>query len=650
MQKYTSPFNAHQDEISVRPVSISSLHQTTQMSDTNIDTLPQSNSPHHLSNSPRQFNELSSSMASNYTPPRPPMMRLSPIAQSVNKSPSAPSMQNMQFPPASPTAPPSNVQLPFPSPMVSASNVHQSTPPNVLPPNLPASTPIFSANPTEIHSKPQQPSFPFPSTLPQGSHIAPGTHPGAGTYTTSIFVPPTTSRYLLAPRLVADISTKSVVPKESRPTNPVDLRKLREAATSPLMHKLSIVPMNDSDEQIILNYNVQMRIKDLQRRLETYDMVDVFNILLFNDAVYQQPLLASTTPVTPLSNTINLLDKWDSIDMTVIIYHVHFLRLYGREWDLQNLDWTLELLEASCELTLADKVKEDLIALGPVLESGPIYFLLAMKQIVSSTEDAVLAMLTKVKNMNLAHFDGENVSIATGQLKMAIARLRVLGKVPTEINRHVLDALQTSSVSKFNMFFSQLQVNLKQIPNFTLTPDKILSMADHQYKELKLIGDWNSANNKASTFLSHQVNTTTPQLHLPVCRRCGKAHPGQKCRLPHWRDTPPPDGTPDEKNVNERKFYWCAKCSRWNTSHTTKDHTGKRNVDPSVQPELPQTPQVAASGMNPSTNLVVTDSSSLTIPSGDTKAASANLMTYDSSALRNHRATAFKMQFQQLKN
>ena len=154
MQKYTSPFNAHQDEISVRPVSISSLHQTTQMSDTNIDTLPQSNSPHHLSNSPRQFNELSSSMASNYTPPRPPMMRLSPIAQSVNKSPSAPSMQNMQFPPASPTAPPSNVQLPFPSPMVSASNVHQSTPPNVLPSNLPASAPIFSANPAEIHSKP----------------------------------------------------------------------------------------------------------------------------------------------------------------------------------------------------------------------------------------------------------------------------------------------------------------------------------------------------------------------------------------------------------------------------------------------------------------------------------------------------------------
>ena len=65
--------------------------------------------------------------------------------------------------------------------------------------------------------------------------------------------------------------------------------------------------------------------------------------------------------------------------MNVIIYHVQFLRFDGRDWDLQNLDWSLELLECSCDLALADRVKEDLIALGPFIQSGSIYLLLAMR-------------------------------------------------------------------------------------------------------------------------------------------------------------------------------------------------------------------------------------------------------------------------------
>ena len=82
--------------------------------------------------------------------------------------------------------------------------------------------------------------------------------------TTSIFVPTSPARYLAAPRMIEDISTKSVVRKELRPTDPDDLRKLRSATTSTLTNKFSKIPTDDANEQILINYNLQMRVKSLR--------------------------------------------------------------------------------------------------------------------------------------------------------------------------------------------------------------------------------------------------------------------------------------------------------------------------------------------------------------------------------------------------
>ena len=51
--------------------------------------------------------------------------------------------------------------------------------------------------------------------------------------------------------------------------------------------------------------------------------------------------------------------------------------------------------------------------------------------------------------MNLTTFDGEYLSKATGQIKMAIQRLKTIDQIPKETNRHILDVLQTSTISKF---------------------------------------------------------------------------------------------------------------------------------------------------------------------------------------------------------
>ena len=65
--------------------------------------------------------------------------------------------------------------------------------------------------------------------------------------------------------------------------------------------------------------------------------------------------------------------------------------------------------------------------------------------IISSSEDAVVAMTEKIKPMKVSDFPGEDVTKVTGQLKMAIIRLEVLSKVPEDLEKTLLG------------FFKQLQ-------------------------------------------------------------------------------------------------------------------------------------------------------------------------------------------------
>ena len=111
-------------------------------------------------------------------------------------------------------------------------------------------------------------------------------------------------------------------------------------------------------------------------------MTEVFLIMQFSNS----------TSVTPLPNIINLLEQWDSLDIGILEQHIRFLHSYGQEYDLRNLTWTLELLENSCDQNLADKIQQDLLDVELSLECGLMLLYLTTRRIISSTEDAVVAM------------------------------------------------------------------------------------------------------------------------------------------------------------------------------------------------------------------------------------------------------------------
>ena len=308
--------------------------------------------------------------------------------------------------------------------------------------------------------------------------------------------------------------------------------------------------------------------------------------------------------------------------------------------------WSLELLEGSCELNLANKVQENMIALSSELESGPTYFFYMMKEIISSTEDAVLSMIDRVKHMKMSTFDGEDVSQVTGQLRMAIKRLEVLNKIPAEIEKHVITVLQTSSVSKFNNFFAQLEMNLRQIPTFNLKINKILSMADSLYREYLQIGDWTSAKftTPANAFVANDNDNGM------ICKNCGKSHPGEPCSRTYWKFIPPKPEENEERTNNNRIWFWCAKCRRWNVTHKTSQHV-KRERTPKTGSNLPpSTTSTPAPTLASSLPIPAVQSNTLMTPSinpGTPTVISANVAQYDATLLSNRRRSFFREQFEQ---
>ena len=97
---------------------------------------------------------------------------------------------------------------------------------------------------------------------------------------------------------------------------------------------------------------------------------------------------------------------------------------------------------------------------------------------------------------------------------------------------------------------------------------------------------------------------------------------------------------------NGRKYYWCAQCKRWTTTHDTKDQTGKQ-----IQNDKKLTTSTLPSEIIViNANTVVADTFSLVFNSVNPKSVSTsvstNLTTYDLSTLRNHRSAIFKTQFQ----
>ena len=79
--------------------------------------------------------------------------------------------------------------------------------------------------------------------------------------------------------------------------------------------------------------------------------------------------------------------------------------------------------------------------------------------------------------------------------------------------------------------------------------------------------------------------------HLDPCFNCGKfRHLARDCpqksktinlnngKKKNWKRVAPKEGEAETKKVGKRTFYWCSKCNRWSTTHSTATHVRKQDL------------------------------------------------------------------------
>ena len=464
-----------------------------------------------------------------------------------------------------------------------------------------------STSPLPPPPGPQLPVPPIPQQVPRSQRAQ----------------PPAPSRYNTTARTEAEmLRVAPIVAKESRRTlDNKAFQHLRTLATTPPSDTKFILPDPKSDEEILKRTQTISNLLDnLVRHLHKYDMLDCFHLvqplqispygevtghhLLLNQ--YQQPV------------TLDLIHNYANIEERQVLASITFLRKYGQDFDLHNLDWSHELLINCCDAILSSKINERLSGYSVKTQGGPLFLYLMLQLIISTCEEASKALLARLDNLKIHQVEGGNVLTVVSLVRKAVDRLSLVHKLPDDIVEQLFDIFQTTSVKDFNSLFSAMKIQ-RRIDQRTLqldrfTPEVIFETAQIAFTEFQEANKWVGFGQDQATFF--------------VCYDCGKeGHYASKCpnktknnknkknkkgtppapsNSPHYNQddpifsTPPRDGC-KVKSINGRDHFWCHHHQRWNQKHNTKScpgpKRGLRNTDKAKrtpQANLAEKPKVQA--------------------------------------------------------
>ena len=156
----------------------------------------------------------------------------------------------------------------------------------------------------------------------------------------------------------------------------------------------------------------------------------------------------------------------------------------------------------------------------PILQQGgPLLFIIMMKTLISSSDEATDYLKSMVKQLKITDFKGEYVPRVVSLLCAIYKRLCWIKKVPTDFPKTILKVFQTSSVPEFNDNFAHdasqytMMRDIAEIERATFRPmeiDPILHIAEKTYHSLLASGDWTGAKTKgkALIFFSDKSNST----------------------------------------------------------------------------------------------------------------------------------------------
>ena len=270
----------------------------------------------------------------------------------------------------------------------------------------------------------------------------------------------------------------------------------------------------DDESKLDDCYNIGTKVEKVEARHRLYDMHDVFTIVVPEENgktlkeeaynLYTEYAAITTTPdmVTASNRWYNCWPK-------------------GPTWQ-ENLNWTHQFFEYNVAPDVAEKVNE-LYMLYPIeTRGGPLYFILLMNQLLSQTEEAVLALQLRLKKLNLKNIPGENVDKAISLARAAILRLETFNKTPEDLVRNLLKSFQTTSVTSFNEVFRHMLEKQRFLDQALgrgkdkLTATGIFNVAAAQYRLLWEEGEWTGVRTQGEAIFTNRTTSARG-----VCWNCG---------------------------------------------------------------------------------------------------------------------------------
>lgn len=121
--------------------------------------------------------------------------------------------------------------------------------------------------------------------------------------------------------------------------NSTELQNLYTKAVEGLSTKLSSLPMDDNQEQLVHQYNLTLRVDDFQKYLHRYDMYEVFNLYVpeQDDPSKLQQVEYPEDDTKTIPKRVNLFTNGSEINEEQVKASNRFLNTYGQSYDLQNL-------------------------------------------------------------------------------------------------------------------------------------------------------------------------------------------------------------------------------------------------------------------------------------------------------------------------
>ena len=384
-----------------------------------------------------------------------------------------------------------------------------------------------------------------------------------------------------------------LVPKSQRKNlSTSDKQKYRTNAVTSIVPKFTTLKTKPGTEELENVYSLALLLRSFEEECIKYQMEDVFMILPHN---LDGSINSNGTPR-------NLFQQYKQIELPDIKLSCKSYFEFGSEdYIVENLAWSGEKLLNSCDDSLRQTIQGHSLNFEVHERVGPVYLKVMLDIIFNVSDRSLRALVSRIENMKLSDYNGENVAKACDFLRSAHLILVNCDFMPPDFIDQLYKFFKTAHSVDFQQQISSLQVMIS-LSDTKNTPEFVIDFAEKQYNTLLASGDWDKAANAKgeSAFVS--------QLNRRKCYNCGSPdHLANKCpqrpqqdnqgrggrggrgrgrggrggrgggrggnqnsNSDDWKTQPPKRGEKTFKPSNPKGFqYWCGKkgCCTWG------DHT-----------------------------------------------------------------------------